>query len=160
MFWSYDMWVMSQLAWRSVARGGRQWPLAVRRRRHRCHRTVEGGMARATHRDWQAGPSESGARFLWRGVGGREESEAAWRRGADLRARPAQCRAARFKLGLKSVQSYSNGSIKFWIPQNFGWFKRYFPVFQKFERNLVRKSLRWGTTLLIETCSDSEWILN
>jgi hypothetical protein len=121
---------MSQLAWRSVARGGRQRPLAIRRRRHR---TAEGGMARATRRDWQAGPSESGARFLWWGAGGREESEAARRRGADLRARPTQCRAAWFKLGLKLVQSYSNGSIEFWIPQNFGWFKRYFPVFQKFE---------------------------
>jgi hypothetical protein len=46
----------------------------------------------------------SGARCQRRGVGGREKSGAARRRGADMQARPAQCRAARFKLGLKPVQ--------------------------------------------------------
>jgi hypothetical protein len=40
------------------------------------------------------GRDASGARCQWRGVGGREKSGAARRRGADMRARPAQCRAA------------------------------------------------------------------
>jgi hypothetical protein len=54
------------------------------------------------------------------GKGGREESEAAWWRGADLWARLAQYRAVRFKLGLKPVQNYSNGSNEIRIPPNFG----------------------------------------
>jgi hypothetical protein len=44
------------------------------------------------------------------GLGGREKSGAAWWWGADMWAWPAQCRAARFKLGLKPVQNYSMSS--------------------------------------------------
>jgi hypothetical protein len=40
---------------------------------------------------------------------------------------------ARFKLGFKPIQKYSNGSNGIQIPLNFGWFKRYIPVLQKFE---------------------------
>jgi hypothetical protein len=41
-----------------------------------------------------------------RGAGGRGESGAVQRRGANMQARPAQCRAARFKLGLKPFQNF------------------------------------------------------
>jgi hypothetical protein len=40
---------------------------------------------------------------------------------------------ARFKVGFKPIQKYSNGSKEIRIPPNFGWFKRYLPSLQKFE---------------------------
>jgi hypothetical protein len=40
---------------------------------------------------------------------------------------------ARFKLGFKPIQKYSNGSNKIQIPPNFDWFKRYLPALQQFE---------------------------
>jgi hypothetical protein len=40
---------------------------------------------------------------------------------------------ARFKLGFKPIQKYSNGSNEIRIPPNFGWFKRYLPMLQIFE---------------------------
>jgi hypothetical protein len=66
------------------------------------------------------GRGASGVRCQWRGAGGREKRGAARRRGADIWAWPAQCRAARLKLGLKLVQNYSNGSNEIQIPPNFG----------------------------------------
>jgi hypothetical protein len=79
------------------------------------------GAAQLTSRaGWVGGPvSATGC--------GRERGE--WGSGgADLLARPAQCQAARFKLSLKLVQSYSNGSKGIRIPSNFRWFKRYLPM--------------------------------
>jgi hypothetical protein len=69
------------------------------------------------------GRDESKAQFQWWGAGGRWVSEAAQRRGGNRR----------FKLSFKPIQKYSNGSNEFWIPLNFGWFKRYLPALQKFE---------------------------
>jgi hypothetical protein len=66
------------------------------------------------------GQGTSGARCQWRGAGGRERSGAARRQGADMRAWPAQCRVAWFKLALKPVQNYPNGSNEIRIPPNFG----------------------------------------
>jgi hypothetical protein len=40
---------------------------------------------------------------------------------------------ARFKLSIKPIQKYSNSSNEIGIPPNFGWFKSYLPVLQKFE---------------------------
>jgi hypothetical protein len=54
------------------------------------------------------------------GAGGRGVSEAVRWLDADRWARAAQCRAARFKLDLKPVQNYSNGSNEIRIPPNFG----------------------------------------
>jgi hypothetical protein len=48
-----------------------------------------------------------------RGVGGRGVSEAAWQRSSDRRAQPAQCRAARFKLGFKPIQNIQTVQMKF-----------------------------------------------
>jgi hypothetical protein len=66
------------------------------------------------------GQGTSGARCQWRGAGGRERSGAARRQGADMRAWPAQCQVAWFKLALKPVQNYPNGSNEIRIPPNFG----------------------------------------
>jgi hypothetical protein len=63
-------------------------------------RIGEGGMNATDRR----GRGASGARCQWQGVGGRQKRGAARRWGTDMRAWPAQCRAARFKLGLKPVQ--------------------------------------------------------
>jgi hypothetical protein len=92
-------------------------------------RTGEGSMDVTDRR----GRGASGVWCQWRGAGGREKRGAARRRGTDIWAWPAQCRAARLKLGLKLVQNYSNGSNEIQIPPNFGWFKRYLPLLQKFE---------------------------
>jgi hypothetical protein len=51
-----------------------------------------------------------------------------------MRAWPAQCRVAWFKLALKPVQNYPNGSNEIRIPPNFGLFKRYLPLLQKFDK--------------------------
>jgi hypothetical protein len=40
---------------------------------------------------------------------------------------------ARSKLDFIPIQKYSNGSKEIQIPLNFGWFKRYLPMIQKFE---------------------------
>jgi hypothetical protein len=66
------------------------------------------GAGDAAWRDRQVGPGDNGAQCQQRGAGGRGVSEAAWRRGTERRARPAQCRVARFKLGFKPIQKYSN----------------------------------------------------
>jgi hypothetical protein len=50
------------------------------------------------------GQGASGAWCQRWGAGGREKSRATQWQGTDMRARPAQCRVAWFKLGLKPVQ--------------------------------------------------------
>jgi hypothetical protein len=57
----------------------------------------------------EAGPGVSRAQCQRRGAGGREESEAVRRRGADMRARAAQGRAARFQTRFEPIKN-SNGS--------------------------------------------------
>jgi hypothetical protein len=44
----------------------------------------------------------------------------------------------------KPIQNCSNGSNEIWIPPNFGWFKRYLPALQKFERKYGWKAFEIG----------------
>jgi hypothetical protein len=59
------------------------------------------------------GPGRDRARCQWSGCEGEGERVTGRRWGTDMRAQLAQCRAARFKLGLKLVQNYSNDSNEF-----------------------------------------------
>jgi hypothetical protein len=86
----------------------------------RQERAMSMGRRRVRDVTHRRGRGVSGARCQQQGAGGREKSNAAQRRGANMRVRPAQCRVARFKLGLKPVQNYSNGSNEIRIPLNFG----------------------------------------
>jgi hypothetical protein len=66
-----------------------------------------------------------------RGVGGSGVSEAARCWGVDSWARPAQCRAARFKLGFKPIQNIQTVQMKFEFLQTLAGSKDTFPHSKK-----------------------------
>jgi hypothetical protein len=82
--------------------------------RSQRRRAGEQGRARATRRGLA---DRRGRTAMGPGVsGGMQEggvSGALWWRGADRRARPAQCQAAQFKLGFKLIQNIQTVQIKF-----------------------------------------------